>query len=309
MAMIRQEKRFVALQQSFSPWTMSAPHWMQQALGLWRTDAVGAPVLLHGKSLFELYRLQLSDCIAAVKCVSSQRMAEVEARGLQTLAEAGAPAPRVLSTPALDADRALLILEFIADPGRIDSRRLIADLRRLYAQERAHFGWFEDNFIGALTQRNLPRSSFAEFWLEDRLHPQLALTVASGQLSRAAGREILDHARAAIRRWKLERCIPRLIHGDLWSGNLLPDAAGRAHLIDPSISASIPEQDLAMLALFGSPLSEESMRAIAEESGSPPGFEMRVGFWQCYPLLVHLNLFGSSYLRQLQQAVESFAYG
>ena len=43
-----------------------------------------------------------------------------------------------------------------------------------------------------------------------------------------------------------------LLHGDLWWGNVLPGADGRSWLIDPSVHGGHPEEDLAMLALFGS---------------------------------------------------------
>jgi fructosamine-3-kinase len=44
---------------------------------------------------------------------------------------------------------------------------------------------------------------------------------------------------------------PALLHGDLWWGNVLPGADGRSWLIDPSVHGGHPEEDLAMLALFG----------------------------------------------------------
>ena len=44
---------------------------------------------------------------------------------------------------------------------------------------------------------------------------------------------------------------PALVHGDLWWGNVLFGADGRGWLIDPSVHGGHPEEDLAMLALFG----------------------------------------------------------
>src|SRR6185437_17061882 len=44
---------------------------------------------------------------------------------------------------------------------------------------------------------------------------------------------------------------PARVHGDLWSGNVLADRAGRPWLIDPAAYGGHRELDLAMLDLFG----------------------------------------------------------
>lgn len=99
---------------------------------------------------------------------------------------------------------------------------------------------------------------------------------------------------------------PRLIHGDLWSGNLLRGPGGRWYLVDPSIAFGNPEQDLAMLELFGSPLSAASLQEIAGRCGLADHYAERTAFWQIYPLLVHVNIFGDSYLGQLEQCVRRY---
>ncbi|HNL01934.1 MAG TPA: fructosamine kinase family protein, partial [Leptospiraceae bacterium] len=74
-------------------------------------------------------------------------------------------------------------------------------------------------------------------------------------------------------------------------------------LIDPSVSYSHPEQDLAMLELFGSPLSSSDLDLLARETGLPAGRIERRDFFQLYPLLVHVNLFGASYVSQARRAI------
>ena len=51
---------------------------------------------------------------------------------------------------------------------------------------------------------------------------------------------------------------PARLHGDLWGGNVLAGADGRARLIDPAAYGGHREVDLAMLRLFGAPSSASS---------------------------------------------------
>ncbi len=93
---------------------------------------------------------------------------------------------------------------------------------------------------------------------------------------------------------------PVVLHGDLWWGNVLFAADGRAWLIDPSVHGGLPEEDLAMLALFG-PVPERTRRAYDEVLAPLPGADRRVGLFQLIPLLVHTVLFGGSYGAQAQE--------
>ena len=62
---------------------------------------------------------------------------------------------------------------------------------------------------------------------------------------------------------------PALLHGDLWWGNVLFGADGRTWLIDPSVHGGHPEEDLAMLALFGT--VPDRLRARTRRSAARDG--------------------------------------
>ncbi len=99
---------------------------------------------------------------------------------------------------------------------------------------------------------------------------------------------------------------PVLVHGDLWWGNVLFGADGRSWLIDPSVHGGHPEEDLAMLALFGS-VPDRILRAYMEVKPLSPGWESRVALFQLYPLLVHAVLFGGGYHGQAEAVARQFA--
>lgn len=92
---------------------------------------------------------------------------------------------------------------------------------------------------------------------------------------------------------------PALLHGDVWSGNVLFTGTAVAAFLDPAISFGHPEIELAFTRLFG-PFGEAFYRAYDEIAGIAPGFfEARADLYNLYPLLVHVHLFGQGYLARI----------
>jgi fructosamine-3-kinase len=99
---------------------------------------------------------------------------------------------------------------------------------------------------------------------------------------------------------------PALVHGDLWWGNVLFGSGDRSWLIDPSVHGGHPEEDLAMLALFGA-VPDRLLRAYDELHPLHSGWEDRVALFQLYPLLVHAVLFGDRYRARAEAVARRFA--
>jgi fructosamine-3-kinase len=100
---------------------------------------------------------------------------------------------------------------------------------------------------------------------------------------------------------------PALIHGDMWGGNVLPDNGRIAGFVDPAIYYAHPEIELAFSTLFstyGKPFFRryEEIRPL-----QPDFFEERRDVYNLYPLLVHVRLFGGSYVGQVKRILSRYA--
>jgi fructosamine-3-kinase len=126
------------------------------------------------------------------------------------------------------------------------------------------------------------------------------------ELSRRCGLEQVVEPVAARLAELLPAGGPALVHGDLWWGNVLFGVDGRSWLIDPSVHGGHPEEDLAMLALFGT-VPDRLLDAYAEVQPLQSGREERVPLFQLVPLLVHTVLFGGGYRARAEAAARRFA--
>jgi fructosamine-3-kinase len=90
------------------------------------------------------------------------------------------------------------------------------------------------------------------------------------------------------------------------SASCCPTGPHRRWLIDPSTHGGHPEEDLAMLGLFG-PVPDRTLGAYREVRSLPDGWRGRVGLFQLYPLLVHTVLFDGGYRAQAEAVLAGLA--
>jgi fructosamine-3-kinase len=195
-----------------------------------------------------------------------------------------------------------LLMEFIAPA---DGSPTDATLGRCLANVHGSlppgdFGWEADNWIGSLPQDNAPSHSWGEFWRDRRIVPQLYRARVSGHLREADLDRLVDRVVPALE----DVTRPELLHGDLWSGNTYRAASGDPVLIDPAIYAGDGEVDLAMTELFGG-FDTDFYEAYREHRPVSHAYEAyRRDLYQLYYLLVHVNLFGRSYVAGARRAAE-----
>ncbi len=197
-----------------------------------------------------------------------------------------------------------LLLEFIqkTEPNAIRWRNFGKSIARLHKNSSTTFGLNHSNYIGSLIQSNKSHSNWNEFFAEERINAQLKLAIDSKNIS---GSFVKKFDRLLN---TLDSIFPKenaaLLHGDLWSGNFIA-AENTFFAIDPSVYYGFREMDLAMSKLFGG-FDPEFYFGYQEEFPLEVEWEERIDVCNLYPLMVHLNLFGSSYLSQIESTLKKF---
>lgn len=255
---------------------------------VYRLDTSGGNLLLkvnNGHSFPKTFKLE-REGLAAIKAT-------------QTIA-----VPDVLLNGEVGAD-SYLLMRWIA-PGRASQKALYLlgeQLAQMHGHTATHFGFATDNYMGSLPQSNKMHSTWSSFFIEERLKPMVAIAIQKQELN---NNDIALFEKLYMLLPELfPEESPALIHGDLWSGNYLIDSGEKPYLIDPAVSYSNREFDIAMTTLFGG-FGNEFYDAYNSCFPLQKGWQQRLNLWNLYPLLLHVNLFGSSYLTDTRRCLAAF---
>lgn len=229
-----------------------------------------------------------------------------EAQGLKMMKQAGVniiPDNVLLAENEKDACLVMSFYSSSQSPGKVEWTRFFEQLAHMHRITHEAFGG-ADNYIGLLPQDNSPRNNWVPFFRENRLEPQLKLAEANGYFT------LQD-----LKRWEglfenLPRIIPierpALIHGDLWSGNVL-STGKMILLIDPCPYYGHREMDFGMMELFSGIPVQKYLPVYHEIYPLEDGLSERIELYQLYYLLVHLNIFGAAYLPGVRRIINKFS--
>ena len=229
-----------------------------------------------------------------------------ESEGLKILRNTGALRTPMPFHSAEHEGYAFLLMEFIDSSAKDklfwdDFGKGLADLHR---NSRDTFGLDHDNYIGSLPQSNESRDTWLRFFIEVRLEKQLLMAEQNGWASPDLRRGFED-LYANLPNLLPEEA-PALLHGDLWSGNFMTGPHGEPVLVDPAVFYGHREAEIAFTRMFGgfAPRFYEVYNAAFPLQS---GWEDRIDLFNLYPLMVHLNLFGRSYLGEIQAILRRYS--
>lgn len=263
---------------------------------------------LSGGCIGEVFRVRLADGADIVAKVADGSGVKLDLEGymLRYLAEhSHLPVPKVLHS-----SEKLLLMEFIEGSSNLSEavqRHAAELLAELHGIKSDAFGLERDTLIGGLHQPNRQMDSWIAFFREERLLYMAREAKRAGQLPQAI-LERVEKFSGQLERWLHEPKFPALIHGDMWTTNILARDGRVTGFIDPAIYYAHPEIELAFSTLFntfGSAFFERYQQLRPIEQGF---FEERRDIYNLYPLLVHVRLFGGSYVSGVSRTLTRFGF-
>ena len=207
-------------------------------------------------------------------------------------------------------DETLILMSWLpasgspSDTGEREAADLIAALHNITGDR---FGFNYDTIIGGLHQPNPPSDTWRPFFAEQRLIHMGRHAMDVGRLPMTVMTRLQKFSEH-LDTWLTEPDRPSLIHGDMWGGNVLADQGHISGFIDPAIYYADAEIELAFSTLFGT-FSDTFFARYQEHRPLAPGFfEERRDIYNLYPLLVHVTLFGGSYVGSVDRTLTKFGF-
>ncbi len=260
---------------------------------------------LQDGAINKVYLLNCKDNTFVIKLNEASTfpdMSEAEFKGLELLRKSSSfKIPKVLSH-GNEENTSYLIMEYISNEDTLAGfwDRFAEQLVSLHKTTNKQFGLNHNNYIGSLPQSNATETTASQFYINQRIVPQIKLASDNGY----SFSTIDNFYKNILNEIPNEK--PALIHGDLWNGNYLVSKINDPVLIDPAISFASREMDLSMMSLFGG-FPEKVYASYNEQFPLIENWQDRIAIWQLYYLLVHLNLFGSGYFSQVKSIIKHYS--
>ena len=196
----------------------------------------------------------------------------------------------------------LLLMEWI-EMANNDQTNLGKGLGEMHMRSnesnQKNFGYPIPGYIGTNNQIKGWETNWIDCFINLRIEPQLGILnndfvdIDMKNKIKAKIRKVLKDHKPTI----------SLVHGDLWSGNIGIDLMNKGVIFDPACWWADNEVDIAMSKLFGN-FQSEFYEEYHKIFPIKEGFENRTIIYNFYHILNHANMFGGSYLYQVEDYIK-----
>ncbi len=252
----------------------------------------------------DIYRVKTKDTSYILKTSQPSDNLQIEACMLNDMKKYPIPVPEIFAV-----SDSYLLMEYIK-PAKIskeqEGKEAAKILSKLHSiSNDAHmYGYYYDTTIGPFRQKNeQTQYNWVLFLSQMRILPMAKLCYDKGAISATTLKRLESLCGELYRRIDMASITPSLLHGDLWSGNILFNMNG-AVLIDPALYFGDREMELAFILMFQT-FGKSFFEAYTKQYAlSEDFYSLKVPLYQIYPLLVHVALYGSSYTKELEETLK-----
>ena len=261
-----------------------------------------------GGSLNETYRAVFNDKQIFCKINSSKKFPQLfqkESLGLDFLSRnTHFKIPTIIDH--FELHEQVLLMEWIEKGEKTDSfwKNFGKQLAEMHQVSSTEFGWITDNYMGVVPQSNTIHKNWSEFFREERLEP-LSMLCAKKGLLQNKHLTLFNKVYYRLDEIFQDGSSSSLVHGDLWNGNFIAGKNNEPVLIDPAVYFGHPAIDLGMTTLFGG-FPEIFYKSYQYYYPFESNYRHQWKVANLYPLLIHLYLFGQSYLSDIEQTLLEF---
>ena len=196
----------------------------------------------------------------------------------------------------------LLIIDYIENNNIKDKNYqiiLAEEILKIHQNTKEKYGFKFDSQIGGLKQKNEFTDNWAVFFRDKRLNSIFELINNNNPMASHINQK-MDKLLKNLHNFIPNNPIPRLLHGDLWAGNILYNNGKLVGLIDPGIFFGHNELEIAYLTWFNF-VNEEFIKIYSNIIPIERDYFEYEPIYQLYYCLLNVHLWDRMYIKDAEK--------